>query len=193
MVTLHRRLRGTFNILRPAPGDTAREVVRKRLADHWVKRFKLVRVSHVRGERRPWRIVAVSGVEITSRDAVTRIESLRIQSGDLDTTLVDPLAFHRLRRVLRFDAGAQVRLTVTTGAADDVVVLHHRGRRFRFQPQGDGTHVGEWDVPALDGLRHLGVNALSRGTLFDDQAPYDSRTWVFPFVVRPTELAEEMP
>jgi hypothetical protein len=42
-------------------------------------------------------------------------------------------------------------------------------------------------------VHHLGVNALSHGTLFDDAAPYDSKVWIFPFVMKPTELAEHMP
>jgi hypothetical protein len=39
----------------------------------------------------------------------------------------------------------------------------------------------------------VGVNALSSGTLFDDQAPYDSKAWIVPCVVNPTELAEFIP
>ena len=203
IVKVHKRLRGTFNILTPTSNDDPigeGRIVRKRLADHWVRRILLKRFTVQPGDqvssadrRRPWRVVATSGVEMTSRDAVTRIESLRIQNGTLDTTLVDPLAFHRLRRILRFDPDSEVTLTATTVAADDVVVLYARGRRFRFRSQGDGTHVGVWKAPALRGVHHLGVNALSHGTPFDDAAPYDSKVWIFPFVMKPTELAEHMP
>ena len=197
IVTVHKHLRGTFNILTPTSNDDPigeGRIVRKRLADHWVRRILLRRLPENATDRmRPWRIVATSGVKITSRDAVTNIQSLRIQSGDLDTTLTDPLAFHRLRRILRFEPDTEVTLTVTTDAADDVVVLYARGRRFRFDAQGDGTYVGVWKAPALRGVRHLGVNALSHGTVFDDQAPYDSKAWVFPYVVKPTQLADEMP
>ena len=42
----------------------------------------------------------------------------------------------------------------------------------------------------LAGVHHLGVNALSRGAIFDDRAPYDSQAWILPYVVRPTELAD---
>jgi hypothetical protein len=37
------------------------------------------------------------------------------------------------------------------------------------------------------------VNALSNGTLFDDQAPYDSDAWIFPYAIQPCFIAEYMP
>jgi hypothetical protein len=194
IVTVHKRLGGWFNVL---AADTTAEgnptdghVVKKELHDHWVRRVLLKRVSGVDGEIRPWRIAAVSGVKITSRDGETRLASLRVQSGDLDTTVTDPLAFWRLRRILRFQPDAQVMLTATTGRDDDVVVLYAGDRRFRFHSNGDGTYVGTWTATALSGVHHLGVNALSHGTLYDDQAPYDSQTWIVPYIVVPTELAD---
>ena len=44
-------------------------------------------------------------------------------------------------------------------------------------------------APAQGGLRHLAVNALSHGTLFDDALPYDSKAWALPFVVAAPEVA----
>jgi hypothetical protein len=45
----------------------------------------------------------------------------------------------------------------------------------------------------VPGIRLVGVNALSRGTLFDDEAPYDSEAWLFHFAVRPTAIADALP
>jgi hypothetical protein len=113
---------------------------------------------------------------------------------DQDTTIYDPLAFRRLRQVLRVAPGTQVTLTVTTEAKDDVVVLYHRDRRFRFHNNGDFTYTGVWTTGLpMPGLLHVGINALSHGTLFDDQAPYDSQAWIFPYSVAPETLAEFMP
>ena len=194
IVTVHKRLGGWFNVLAgdggPEGSPTEGHVVRKPLHDHWVRRVLLKRVDGMDGERRPWRIAAVSGVKITSRDGETRLTSLRVQSGDFDTTVTDPLAFWRLRRILRFQPEAQVTLTATTLLNDDVVVLYAGDRRFRFHANGDGTYVGTWTARALSGVHHLGVNALSHGTLYDDQAPYDSQTWIVPYIVVPTELAD---
>lgn len=203
-VTIHRRLAGTFNIATPtpAPGDSAdagaalastddpaREIriVRKRLRDHWVRRVALVRVETENSDRRIWRIAGTSGVRVRSpvlTDAVPPpgIQSLRIVKADLDTTITDPLQLLRLKQIMHATPGEEVTLTVTTTDADDVVVLLHRGLRFRFQNNGDGTHSGVWRVPRVAGVHHFGVNALAHGTLFDDEAPYQSDAWILPYV-----------
>ena len=195
VVTVRKGLSGSFNILTAPPQDSvfANDIVRKPLHDQWVRRILLERVRVPELGRPRWRIAALSGVEVTSRDGQTRIESLRVQASGVDTTFTDPLAFQRLRHVLHFDAGDSVTLTVTTPRNDDVVVLQHRDRRFRLHSNGDNTYTGVFHVRLLAGLHHLGVNALSNGTLFDDQAPYDSQSWILPYVVRPTELASFEP
>lgn len=197
IVTIHKKLSGRFNILAGVPGsdgtpiDSATHVIHKPLVDHWVRRVLLRRVAiSERGDVR-WRFAATSGVKVTSRGAVTHIVSLRVQDGGLDTTITDPLAFIRLRRILKIEPGTAVTLTVTTERNDDVVVLMHRDRRFRFHNNGDNTYTGTWRAGLFtDRVRHFGVNALSNGTLFDDQAPYDSQAWILPYVLAPTELPE---
>jgi hypothetical protein len=215
LVTVHKQLRGTFNILAgdpPAepvlaegenpvpPRDTTLRLVRKRLNDHSVRRVLLKRVPPPPGDElarldhRPrWRIAATSGVQVTSRDAETNIVSLRVQSGPLDTVITNPLDLFRLRRVLHFPADARVHLTVTTERNDDVVVLYRGDGRFRFRNNGDNTYSGGFLAGWMRGTHHFGVNALSNGTLFDDAAPYDSQAWALPYVVAPTMLAEYMP
>ena len=78
IVTVHKHLRGTFNIVagtRNETGvrDTSLLRVSKPLADHWVRRLLLKRVPPLPddvasiGRLRPrWRIAASSGVEVTS-------------------------------------------------------------------------------------------------------------------------------
>jgi hypothetical protein len=198
VVIVHKRLSGWFNVLAADSGSSgdpgSGHVVHKPLRDHWVRRVLLKRVAGTASsDRRPWRIAAVSGVQVTSRDAQTRLQSLRVQSGALDTTITDPLAFFRLRRIIQLQPEAMVTLTATTQDPKDVVVLYARDRRARFHNNGDGTHTITWTASALSGLRHLAVNALSHDTLFDDEAPYDSQTWILPYVVAPTELAELAP
>ena len=196
VVTVHKRLRGSFNILAghdsTAPHDSL-ERIRKPLADHWKRRILLHRVRTGDDSRVRWRIAAVSGVEVTSRDAETDILSLRVQTASQDTTIENPLAFWFLRRIIRVEPGEVVTLTATTAANDDVVVLIHREGRFRFANNGDNTYTGRWRAPALEGLRHVGVNALSHGTLFDDVAPYDSKAWILPYAVRSEVVAEYLP
>src|SRR5206468_12097055 len=133
VVTVHKRLFGSFDVIAressPEGAPTEGRLVQKPLLDHWVRRLLFKRVGPPDAEGRPWRIAATSAVEITSRNAQTRIRSLRVQSGALDTTITEPLAFFRLRRMLRFDSEAEVTLTATTLRADDVVVLYLRDMR----------------------------------------------------------------
>ena len=199
IVTAHRFMLGTFNILVgdevPEGSPPESHVIHKRLADHAVRRLLLKRVPvpDLSSERRAWRIVATSGVKITSREARTRIESLRVQSGPLDTLITDPLAFFRLRSIIKLDPLADVTLTATTLRNDDVVLLYLRDRRVRFHNNGDNTYSARFRVPDRAGLHHVGVNALSNGTLFDDVAPYDSQSWIEPYLVHPLQLAEGTP
>jgi hypothetical protein len=191
IVTVHKRLLGGFHILTVdsiGPGDVVRSTIDKPLEDHWVRRVLLKRVRTANSDRAVWRIAGTTAVRVTAKDARTQIQSLRVQGGGLDTTITNPLEFFRLRQVLRVDPDAEVRLTVTTLQPDDVVLLYSGHRRFRFRNNGDGTYSGAWKSPALLGVRHVGVNALSHGTLFDDTAPYDSQAWILPYLVRPEQL-----
>lgn len=183
IVTVHKRLLGSFNIV---AGDSAAHpdsLLRKRLDDRWERRLALVRVRADSAGRSMWRLAGTSGVQVTSAGATTRIQGVRVQAGALDTTITDPLQLHRLRRVLHIPAGTEVTVTVTTGNASDLVLLYRWHHRFRFHNNGDGSFTFRWTTGTEGGLRHFGVNALSRGTLFDDAAPYDSQAWLFPFVV----------
>jgi hypothetical protein len=201
VVRIDKQLTGTFNILTGVPRPSFRDtlprdsvrIVRKPLQDHWVRRVLLHRMRLTPSGRPVWRVVASSGVEVTSRGATTEIQSLRVQTASFDSTFTDPLAFFRLRRLVKVNPMEKVTLTVTTGRDDDVVVLMCGFLRFRFHNNGDGTYTGEWRSPMFGGIRHVGVNAFSNGTLFDDQEPYDSNAWILPYLVHPHMLAEYMP
>jgi hypothetical protein len=211
IVTVHKSLTGRFNILAGVPGsdstalDSSSTVIHKPLADRWVRRILLKRVPAADPAGREWHVVATSLVQVTARDAATRIASLRVQTAAVDTTVTDPLQFFHLRRILRLEPGTPVTLTVTTLRNDDVVVMCRFGHRFRFHNNGDNTYTGVWQVPDLrreSGPRpgpgrppifHFGVNALSHGTLFDDQAPYDSQAWLLPVVLAPDQVADALP
>jgi hypothetical protein len=221
MVTVRKKLTGTFNILAtspppppaaavdslhpplplPPPHDSV-HVVHKPLDDHWERHLLLKRVplpgdfdhdtdADESGIR--WRVAASSGARVLSAGATTQIQSVRIQTATLDTTITDPLALVRLRRFCRFRGLENVTVTVTTGRNDDIVVLYHRGLRTRFHNNGDNTYTATFRDAWLDGVHHFGVNALSNGTLFDDAAPYDSDAWILPYVIAPTLMADFRP
>jgi hypothetical protein len=197
VVTLRRHLTGTFNIVPRDPNnpdlpDTT-SLIRKPLDDLWKRRFLLQRVRVLPDDRAVWRIAAATAVDVTSKDATSAISSVRVQTSSVDTTLTDPDAFIRLRQVLRFQPDEVVTLTVTTPRTDDVVVFYRHASRHRFTNNGDGTYTTTFTTGTVLGWRHFGVNALSHATLFDHAAPYDSKAWIFPYVIAGSPDAEYAP
>lgn len=185
LVTVTRRLTGRFLLAYGAAdsADTSRGSVAKPLDDLATRKLLLARV--VRGDSAHWRLVGTSGVQVRTNGGQTRIQSVRVQSAGLDTTIVDPLAMHRLRRILVMRPNMPVTLTVTTGRPDDVVLFYGRELRRRCTNLGNGQHSFTFPSGSFPGLRHIGVDVLSRGTLFDDQAPYDSDAWMFAIATLP--------
>jgi hypothetical protein len=87
------------------------------------------------------------------------------------------------------DPLADITITATTLKPDDIVLLLSRERRMRLHANGDNTYTGTFKTPWVMGCRHVGVNALSNGTLFDKDAPYDSETWILPYLLKGSPLA----
>ncbi len=198
VVTLLRDFGGTFNVVpqsttNPGTPDLA-NIVHKPLEDHWKRLILFKRVPMTGFDQPVWRIAGISGVDVTSQGATTVINSVRVQDGGgLDTTITDPLAFIHLRQMLRFAPDDSVTLTVTTPRTDDVVVFYHFDRRVRFTNNGNGTYTYGFRTSAYDGWRHFGVNALSHGTLYDDQLPYDSKAWILPYQVTTMAAMDYVP
>lgn len=189
LVTLHRHLTGTFHLLAGAadPSDTSRTRIDKPIDDQWTRRVLLARVKLPNDSLR-WRLVGSSAAEAKTTAGSTHLVSLRIQAAGVDTTITDPLAMHRLRRVLLLPPGVPVTLTATTGSASDVVLFYGRDARRRFVNNGDGTHSFQFPAGRFVGLANFGVDALSNGTLFDDTAAYDSNAWIFLFACDPMRV-----
>jgi hypothetical protein len=122
---------------------------------------------------------------VKTRGGVTAVQSLRIQTADLDTTITDPLELHRIRRMILLPEGTDVTLTAKTASASDVVLFYGHDQRRRFTNNGDGTFTFHFTAGRYLGIRNFGVDALSHGTLFDDAEPYDSNAWIFGYVVVP--------
>lgn len=207
------RLLGTFNVVTQPDtidGNVVRgELIRKHLADTAVRKAVFVRhrIVHdsddsdedgdvtddedgedgLRDGWTRWTLRALSGAEITSDDGTRAITSVRLQAGDVDVTVTDPLELRRRRELLRLPAATPVHVTVATGDPTDLVVLYARWGRMRLRKMDDGTFQGRFRTPEGGGLRHVAVNALSRGTVFDDVAPYDSKAWALPYVVATPE------
>ena len=199
------RLVGTFNVVTQRDtiegGNTERRWIAKPLADRAVRKAVFVRhrVERDNDEDRedtfrdgwsPWRLTAISGAEVTSDDGTRTILSVRVQSGDLDVTVTDPLELVRRNQLPRIAPGAPVHVVATSGDASDVMVLYVRWGRMRMHATATpGQFEARFLAPAQGGLRQFAVNALSHGTIFDDALPYDSKAWALPFVVAAPEVA----
>lgn len=192
IVTVFRTLTGNFNIVVGDSMTASGHVISKPLEDHWVRRVALRRMRLTATGMPVWRIVGASAVKITARNASEQIASLRVQTAGLDTTLTDPLQLFRLRALVRIAPDTPVTLTVTTNHADDIVLLHAADRRFRFHNDGGGVYSGTWMTPDWPGLRHVGIDAITHNTLFDDTAPYDAQQWMLPYVVVGHEFGDFM-
>jgi hypothetical protein len=195
-VVVHKHMSGEFHVqfVDTIPSSTGgdsivvRQVV-KPLRDHWVRHVWLVRRA-VTGEtddtRHGWRVTALSGIEVRSEiedgGQQPHIESIRLQTGERDTTLTDPAAAIHWRDLWHVPGSAPVQVTVTTDQPDDVVLLVHRDHRLRLVPNGDNTYSGSWNATAVAGLKHFGVNAMSQATLMDSEDGYHSDAWFYPFV-----------
>ncbi len=201
------RLLGTFNVVtRPDTigGEVVRgDWIRKRLADTSVRKAVFVRKRCVSGDEGDddsdderedaedghrdgwsrWRLRAASGAEITSDEGSRQILSVRIQAGDVDVTVTDPLELKNRSELLRLPPATPVHVTAVTADLTDKVVLYSRWGRMPLRRMEDGTCQGRFLTPLAGGFKHLAVNALSNGTLFDDIAPYDSKAWGLPYVV----------
>lgn len=141
--------------------------------------------------------------------SITRVEMF-LPNGDT-ITVTDPNGFFLRYRWLRLFAGGRkdapeltpgtmvrMRATVVSSSADtDIVALrygfdsfHARRMRMAFISQvdnGNGTFTRQfetqWPVHFHLGFFNAGVDALTKETLFDDQAPYSVSWWGIPYRV----------
>lgn len=164
-------------------GDSMATRYEKDFEDLGVRRLLLERSRRSPERNRGWRLIALSGVSIESPGTTRAIRSVRIQAGAVDETVTNVTDLVRVNDVLAIPAGEEVLVTVDTGDATDQVYLHLRHRRARMQltSNGDGTFSGRFLAGHVAGPRHLVVDVLSEGTLFDDVAPYDNVAWGIPW------------
>ena len=128
-----------------------------------------------------WRLVAISSHEIHSPENTAQILSVRLQTdAGLDTTVDDPSKLFRFPRgLIRVGANQKVTITVKTADPTNAVFVLAGWGHMRLAPSPDGF-TGSFRAPYELRLFRIGVNAFAHGTLFDDQAPYDSDFWGIP-------------
>lgn len=144
---------------------------------------------------RGWLLKKISGNVITSVDTNSReLHSLHITSNSVDTVLYqhDILNLVKFSRwlphkdsTLSFGMGEEVTFTVQPKSTTDYLFLHFgedgNFQKFPFLSNGDGTFsrtcttTSQPDI--AEGYKHVFVEAISRATLTDTTAKYDSKAW----------------
>lgn len=135
---------------------------------------------------RGWRLAETTGVLIQSEGTTRQIQSVRIQAGDVDVTVDNVTDLIAREDVTRIPAGTEATITVDTGDATDAVFVHVRKKGFRSEltSNDDGTFSGTYVTGERPGVRHLLVDVLSNGTLYDDTEAYDNLAWGIPYVLQ---------
>jgi hypothetical protein len=171
-------IEGTFHILTE---DSVH--IEKPFVDNAYRTFDLIRVGD-RGDRhRGWRISASSGTEFWSEENTVEILEIHIVAGELDTVITNISEKIPREQMLGLPMDTEVTMTVTTTHTDDELFLHRP--RKHFDSNGDGTYTVNFMTPSHPRRARLTTDALSHGTLHDDEAPYDSNGWVMPIRIGP--------
>ena len=205
------RFAGSFNIVAADSVDTGVVVsrIRKPLRDvgvmravfrrpiDWEREDPVTNEIASDGDRerhrrcRGWRLVAVSSRQIASPEHTAKIVSVRLEArSGLDVTITDPRELMRFPNGLpKVVAGEPVKVTVQVEDPTDRLFLLCGWGRLRLRPVADGVFEGGFKAPYDLRRFRVGVNALDRGTLFDDAAPYDSDFWGLLAHTAPPTLA----
>lgn len=184
VATLTKHMTGSLVIIPASAADSTQpssQRITKPIDKTLIRHVKLQRLPLAGG--RFWKVIAITGAFVETPGATTHIESIRLQSAGVDTTITDPLAFFPLRDVIKFGAGDSVTVTVTTSRTNDPVYIHRWDWRHRLRNNGDGTYSFTWVTSAWSGWRHFGIQAMTHGSIYDDTAAFDMQAWHLPFRV----------
>ncbi|MFO7767341.1 MAG: hypothetical protein R6W82_00030 [bacterium] len=201
-VTWTAAITGTFLVV-----DDQQNIHEKPFVDTAVRYAQFEQRETVATPHRGWRLVAVSGTEVTTSDppGSRQIESVRVHtlSGSVDTTFTDVASLAGVDTMLSIAVNDTVEVVVTTSEETDVVLLHypawamrHQDRhhiRRRFRNNEDGSHNGGFvarcrmwvQSQERYGHRKITVDVLSRDTIHTDEGAYDSMAWSIPYRLTP--------
>lgn len=208
IATIVRTINGRL-IIAAAYSDTATvpdTIIRKPFTSNVTKKVKYLRVGRGTDHSRNWRpigITLVDGGTNTNDFGITKLEFF-LPNGD-SIVVTNPLQFwlhFRFRGPnipeLAGNSTVRMRLTLTSATADTELVVLRYGWRSNFKRRvrvpiisevnnsGTFTRVYErsWQVHTHRGWFHAMVDAMSKGSLFDDAAPYSNKFWGIPYIVR---------
>ncbi|MGQ9560256.1 MAG: choice-of-anchor X domain-containing protein [Candidatus Oleimicrobiaceae bacterium] len=204
IATITKTFTGTFVVAAKDTDSTTPEaykVYEKPVRTTVVRKALLRRVAYTDNPRRNWCLVAVTMSEGVSDQTTINVASLRVEaSGQEPLVITDPLEYWRDRHqgLPVFAQGDTVKVYVALTNSNHyppepgtTVLVHfgvdrwwQRGRRplndngvYPDMAAGDGVFSGSWVVGHGHGLRHLVIDAIDNGTIYDDRAPYNAVCW----------------
>jgi len=143
---------------------------------------------------RGWVLESLTGVDVIGLDrqkgdcVVVWIDSLRINCESYEDTLfTTPFVFFGKGELLTF--GGQEEVTLTLYSGYDIYSYLHANtlgdwRRWRFAEEIEpGVWQGYWVTPLTPGIRAIAFDALRKPTIDEEDSPYESNIWLFPYRV----------
>ncbi len=204
IATITKTFSGTFVVVARDTDSTTPEaykVYEKPVRTNVVRKAMFRRVGYTDNPRRNWCLVAVTLSEGVSEQTTINVTSLTIEApGQEPLVITDPLEhwMDRHQGLPVFAQGDTVKVYVTLTNSNHyppepgtTVLVHfgvdrgwQRGRRplndeglYPDMVAGDGVFSGSWVVRHGHGLRHLVIDAIDNGTIYDDRAPYNAVCW----------------
>ena len=137
---------------------------------------------------RGWLLKRFSGTLMNSEGSAVQIYDVDVKSEGVDTTLTQSRLLNSVstKNTLAFSEGELVTLTISVPSSDTThfFFLHVKEgttyQKILFASNGDGTFFASWTTTGPDpsGLYcHAIVDIVSRESVTDTLAKYDSRAW----------------
>ncbi|MCB9358112.1 MAG: hypothetical protein H6508_01245 [Calditrichaeota bacterium] len=203
-LTRVRRFNGDFRLLTEV-SEESMETLDKPMYNELVRRAYAIRIGDSPYPRRNWRIVEITPEVMRSVDPnPNTVELLNVTVVDAQNRVIlditDPLETYFDREDLpRVAVGEQVTVYVETEGAFPGPIgmlrpnVYANGRMPRLQLRDDGVepdmiaedgiYSGTYVIGPRVGLHHVGLDFIDYGTIYDDEAPYNSTGWGIPYAV----------
>lgn len=146
---------------------------------------------------RGWRLESLTGVEVEGFEIapgdclLVRIDSVRINCESYEDTLfTTPHVFFGRGELLTFGSQEAVTLTLYPRSIETPSVYSYlhahtlgRWRRWGFEEIEPGVWQGYWITPVAPGIRAIAFDILPKLTIDEEEYPYLSNIWLFPYRV----------
>ncbi len=136
---------------------------------------------------RGWLLKQFSGTVINSVRDTIRFYTLEIESDGVYELLSEPIVLRLVKKdsTLAFGKGKQVTFTIDVPDTSDFFFLHVKEgesyQKIPFTNNGDETLSASWttttDPDLAKGYKHAIVDVVSRESVTDTLAEYNSRAW----------------